>query len=377
MQEIQEFVPAKLFEGKDWYIAFYAFNPEKEKLTIKRIKINRIKSVAEKRKYAKELINKINSKLYKGWNPFIDPEASKSYNKLSDAINLFWRIAEKKLNEGIISEETYRDNVSYLKNLQKWLDEKGHGDIYIYKLTRELAIEFLDYIYIEKGRAAVTRNNYLAALSIFATFLIEKKYLKARFTDGITKIKPGTKKRKKLNDVDVERLRSYLQKERPYYLLACELIYYTFIRPKEMSLIKLNNINFFKGTIFIPKENSKNKKDAIVTIPKKVGQLMIDLKIHEYPSSSYLFSSDFKPGEERKSEKQFRDYWAKVREKLKFPDSYQFYSLKDTGITKMLKKVGDPIIVRDQARHHSISITNLYAEGELKKAEPHIYNLDY
>lgn len=377
MHELQEFIPAKLHEGKSWFIAYYAYNPEINKLARKRVKINRIKSVAERRKYARDLINRINSKLYTGWNPFIDPEASKSYHKLSDALNHFWKISSKKLNDDVIREETFRNYVSYPKNLQKWLNEKGYGDIYVYKLDKKLITDFLEHIYIERDSAAITRNNYLTVLRILANFLVEESYLKSKFTDGITNLKKGSKKRKPLQAEDMAKLRNHLQKEHPYYLFACEMLYYTFVRPKEMSSLKISDIDFMKGAIKVTGDKAKNRKDAVVTIPKKLGQLIIDLKINKYPSSSYLFSDDFKPGIKRKSEKQFRDYWLKVRKKLNFPDSYQFYSLKDTGITEMLRKVGDPLVVRDQARHSSISITNIYAEGDLQKADPRISELDY
>jgi len=377
MQELQQFIPAKLHEGKIWYISFYAFNPEKKALSRKRIKINRIKSVKERRKYARDLINRINVKLYSGWNPFIDPETSKSYHKLSDALNHFWKVSEKKMADDVIREETYRNYISYPRNMQKWLNDTRKGDIYIYKLDKQLINEFLEHIYIERDSAAITRNNYLAVLRVFATFLIDHNYLKHKFTDGISNLKKGSKKRKSLLSSDLLKLRNYLNETNRHYLLACEMEYYTFIRPKELSELRINQINFAKGTILVTEQTAKNRKNAVVSIPKRLGRLLIDLKIYQYPSDNYLFSENFKPGTIKKSEKQFRDYWLKVRKTLKFPETYQFYSLKDTGITDMIHMVGDPLIVRDQARHHSISITNLYADGDLQMANQMISNLDY
>lgn len=64
----------------------------------------------------------------------------------------------------------------------------------------------------------------------------------------------------------------------------------------------------------------------------------------------------------------FRDYWLlNIRKELKFPDSYKFYSLKDTGITNMLK-THDRITVRDQARHASILETDKYTPHDLMLA---------
>jgi hypothetical protein len=49
-----------------------------------------------------------------------DPESKKSYKKLSKAVENFLHIGEKKLNDDVIRPETYKDYISYLRNLQKW-----------------------------------------------------------------------------------------------------------------------------------------------------------------------------------------------------------------------------------------------------------------
>lgn len=378
MHTIQQFYPAKLHEGKTWFISYYAYNPLSKKLERKRIKINRIKSVSERRKYSKEIINTINVKLYSGWNPFIDPDAKKSYTKFSEALNHFWKIAEKKLSEDTIREDTYRDYVSYPKNFKKWLDETKKGDIYIFELDRKLIIEFLNHIHIERNNSAITRNNYLAFFRIFATFLIDNDYIKHKFTEGIASLKKGKKKRKQIEPEHLESLRTYLYKKNKYYLLACEIEYYLFIRPIELSKIKISDIDFIKGTIKIDETISKNRKTALVTMPLRLVKLIDELNIKEIDPDFYLFSENFRPGKKFKSDKCFRDYWLRnIRKDLNFPDSYQFYSLKDTGIRHMIKQVGDVVSVRDQARHSSISITNIYTDGELLKANDSIKRLDY
>ena len=53
----------------------------------------------------------------------------------------------------------------------------------------------------------------------------------------------------------------------------------------------------------------------------------------------------------------------------------KFYSLKDTGITNMLKSNMDVLSVRDQARHSSISITDMYTPANVNKVNKAI--LDY
>ena len=95
---------------------------------------------------------------------------------------------------------------------------------------------------------------------------------------------------------------------------------------------------------------------------------MIFAPVHE---RYYLFSDKCVPGKGRRDEKQFRDYWnLHVRKDLRLPACYKFYSLKDTGITNMLRANTDPLSVRDQARHSSLLITNTYTPLDIKEANP-------
>ena len=143
-----------------------------------------------------------------------------------------------------------------------------------------------------------------------------------------------------------------------------------------MAKLKLSNFNLAKQTIFVQDSVSKNRKDGLITLPAKVIHLMLDLNIFNSPDDYYLFSDNFKPGKTEKSEKMFRDYWRyHVRKHLKLSDKYKFYSLKDTGITNMLRHY-DVLSVRDQARHSSILMTDIYTPHDIQVANELIKNYD-
>ncbi|HAT80153.1 MAG TPA: integrase, partial [Flavobacterium sp.] len=120
----------------------------------------------------------------------------------------------------------------------------------------------------------------------------------------------------------------------------------------------------------------KNRKNDIVTLPKNIVDSFLDLKIYEYPNDYYIFSKNFIPGPDQTSSKQFRDKWLSIRKALKFPVSYQFYSLKDTGITNLMGILKDTRQVRDQARHSSIAITDIYTPHNSMVGNENIKKLD-
>lgn len=378
LKEIKSYTPPKLHTGKEWYIGFTAFDPSRNDMRRKKIKVNFIEKIGERRKYADNLIIRLNSKLERGWNPWIEAEHGKAYHTFNDVCAHYKRYIAKMYADEVYREETYISYNSYIVNLERWNGLRKNKITYIYQFNAEFIEDFIEHVYIERDNSAQTRNNYLSFIRMFCSWLVQHRYAKEKASDGFMMI--GKRKIKKertiIADKDMIRLRDYLEQKDKYYMLSCYMLHYCFVRPKEMSLLKLENFSLKNQTLFIGEDFSKNRKNATVTLPAKVIHLMIDLKIFDYPGSWYLFSHKFKPGKEYHSEKQFRDFWSTyVRKQLKFPASYKFYSLKDTGITNMLRKY-DSITVRDQARHADILMTDTYTPHDLQEANDLIKNHD-
>jgi len=371
IKELVAYTYPQLYTGKEWYIGFYAFDPAQNKMRRKKIKINFIKTAGDKRRFARAIVQRISAKLDQGWNPWIEAEHGKAFHTFTEVCDHYRRYINKMFADNVYRQETHTGYTSYLRNLEKWNAERKHPITYIYQLDTSFLVEFLEHVYIERDNTPQTRDNYLTFLRVFSTFLKQNQYVKVKPTDGISGLGKRMKKKKRtiIEDADMIRLYEHLNKTNKHYLLACYILHYCFIRPKEMSYITLGQISLNRQTIFIPDSTAKNKKDATVTLPEKVIRLMLDLEIFKNNTDSdYLFSDDFRPGREYKSEKRFRDYWLRnVRKPLNFPANYKFYSLKDTGITSMLRKY-DNLTVRDQARHATILMTDTYTPHDIMKA---------
>ena len=373
--EIKGFTPPKLYTGKEWFIGFNAFDPALGSMHRKKIKLNHINKVTDRRRYATDLIGKLFTELQKGWNPWIEKESAKAYTTFREACNHYRRFLDKMFADGNYRDETYTGYVSYLKNIEGWNNARKVPITYVYQFDRQFITDFLDYIYIDKGNAAITRDNYLGFFRVLSGHFLQHQFVKVKPSDGILSLGKHSKKKQRtiISDVDMIRLYDHLSATNKYFLLACYILHYCFIRPKEMSQLRLSNFSIQRQTVFIPDTVSKNKKDGTVTVPAKVFNLMIDLKIFESPGDYYLFSAEMKPGKEFRDEKQFRNKWLKLRKILTFPDTYKFYSLKDTGITSMLREY-DSLTVRDQARHGSILMTDTYTPHDIVLANHLLLN---
>lgn len=367
-------------KGKVKYVSFYVLDPEsiiKGEPKMKRIRkrFDRYKTVKERDEAALRFREEVSAKLKSGWNPLIAESANRGFTSFDDAVGQYIRHLTKLNKEHALKDKTLVDYRNRLERFCEYKEERPEKIIYIYQVDRVFVEGFLDYVYLDRDTSSRTRNNYQRWVSSFCTWLVNKGFLKENPTVGIALIREEEKKRGTLTKANLKEMKEYLQDKNPDFLLACMVHYYTLIRPGELAAIRLDDVSIKEQTIYIGKEISKNRKDAKVTVPRKVLQMMIGRGVFNHPSHYYLFGKRFVPSEEKADGRIFREEWARMRKALHWPDSLQFYSLKDTGITNAIDRVG-LTVVKDQARHSSIDITNKYIRKEQMKAHPEYLDYD-
>lgn len=362
-------------KSKEKFVYFYVLDPQslldgKPKLKRIRKKFNIHSSAKANDADAMRYMAEVNRKLETGWNPLMETNSRKSFTLTDDVLKAYEKYLKKLLKDEVITSKTYTDYSSREKMLSEYM--RAHAIPYIYMFDTQYVEGFLEYMYVERDVSARTRNNYLVFLSSMSTWMVESGYLNNNPCRIIKSLRNKEKFRKALSDADRDKLFTHLQNCDPYFLLACKFHYYTLIRPKEMAELHVSDISIADRKVYVSSKISKNRRDGVATLPDVLIKLMIELKVLEKPSSFYLFSKDFEPGEKKKESRQFTERWDKVRDELKFPKEYQFYSLKDTGITNIINKVGLNV-AKDQARHSSVAVTNAYASKEQQKAHPELF----
>jgi len=369
VQAARQFDPPVYKEnGAGGYIEFRAYDPERGKMRRKTMKINRVKGVTNRRTYARRVIKRLTEQLNNGWNPWIANDTG-DLTVFDEVVKRYESHIEKMLASGYYRKETYDGYKSYVKIMREYISKK-RPTYYVYQFNRSFCVDFLDYVFIERDNGAQTRNNYLNFLRVFSGFLVEKGYLESKPTDGISPIsKRLYKKERECIPLDVVgRIADYCREKEPDFLFACYLLYYCFIRPVEMTRLKVRHFNLKACTLTIPGELSKNKTTQTITLPKKVIQYGIDIGVFSAPMEDFIFSYKLKPGRVEIDPKHFRDHWDNVRQALKLKKEWKFYSLKDTGITEMCDRNVAPRQVKDQARHSTLAITDIYLQKSAKNA---------
>ena len=282
--------------------------------------------------------------------------------------------------EKMLRDKTLYGYLRMLDMFNSWNTGQASPIYYAYQFDYRILARFTDWLWIERKLSVTTRDNYVTWLKLIGEFLRDKNFCSDNPADRLKlmgkKVKCD-KNRTVIPKDQMIRLSRWCADNNRYYQLACYILYYCFVRPREMSCIQICHLNIYKGTLFIPGVNSKNGKDGTVTLPDKVIKLMLDLDVFSAPGDYFLFSKDMRPGEEYVRPKQFSDYWmSRIRPQLNFPEEWKFYSLKDTGITDLIQDNTDLLSVRNQARHHSLLMTDIYTPHDIAEANEEIRHRD-
>lgn len=370
-----KFIPPRLTEGQEWYISYYAIYPATGKLRRVKIKLNRIKLISQRRLVGRQLMSDITKKLLAGWNPFVESEAPKAFHFIFNVFETFLKIHEKESEK-----HTYRCYKSYIKILKEYLLRNNFSNqMYISHFDRRLASDIMLEIKEDPKYSFVTFNNYLKFFKLLFNWMMQYNYVSINPFDHIKRIptKMLKKIRVTLSEKERERLKDYLIAQgNNNYLVMCLLCYYCFLRPNEITQLRVKDIDLQKQVIYISADIAKNDKDSIRTIPDAMMPYVSKLKLN-CPPDYFLFSLRprffFEPGRIPAEGRLIGRYWSDfVRPALGWPMNIQFYSLKDTGITNML---GDGVavnFVQGQADHSSMSVTSIYAKKRNGKAQEDI-----
>lgn len=354
------YYPAYLTEGKIWYITFYVECPYSGKMIMKRIKVNRIKSIPERRKYARNLVKELNIRLANGWNPIIEDTKAKHFHTLASAVETYKKTKYKELEANSI-----RSYESYLKKLTEYIEHIDQN-MYCISFDKDKASEFMLWIKEDPKIGNRTYNNYLKYYQTFFMWMQEVNYISINPFRGLPKVsKKLTKKnRKYIPSKELNMITDYLAKHNPRFLAASMLMYYCCLRNGDLCYLKPSSFDMKNKLININADETKNDNDSKRVIPKALEKYLDILNIENTPRDWYLFSGKnytFDAGKEQLNSRYFSKYWSdKIRPALKLPMNLQFYSLKDTGITNLLSDGVSPAAVQGQADHSSLEVTTQY-----------------
>jgi len=359
------YIPAVLHKSKDGYrIEYYVTNPITLKMTRQRMRVDKIfKAYAKKRDaliHINGIIESINAKLRCGYNPYFQADDSRLYEKLSTVAEKF--LAEKKKE---LRPDTVRSYSSFVTMFLCYFNRLNQNQT-ASMVNKTLAIQYMDYIYTERNVSNRTYNNHIKMARVFWNWCVEKCYAKENPFSQLKLKRKEEKKRILIPAESRKQMRNYLTNNNKGLLLVSWLIYYSLIRPTEIRRIKVGDVSLANHCIAIRGDNAKNHHTRYATITDEIEHFLVENDYLTVPQNLYLIGNSYRPSETMASHTHFGRDWIRMREAIGLPAQMQLYSLRDTGITEMLKSGIPDLTVMQHADHSDLGITSIYA----KHADP-------
>jgi|WetSurMetagenome_2_1015567.scaffolds.fasta_scaffold07430_5 integrase len=367
MENIYPFKAAKLndcdgnLSGR-WYIEFYVWNVQKNRLDRKRFyDVNNYVTLEERKSYANRKVREINELLAEGYHIDVNKiseteiEEIKSYT-VTEAIEYALKIKRSSLRG--TSYPSYKGAV---KRILEWSKDNRIATSDIAHFDRLKAVYFDDYLLVECKYAAKTVNGIISYIKSLFQILVDRELILNNPFKNLKKHKEGdSRKNLAYNEAQIKKIKKLISENDKQLWLFIEFIYYCFLRPNEVRQLKYNYIKLDEKKIFVPNFVSKNGKDGFITIPETFCNELINLKFKDN-ENKYVFQgeNDSTPISKNMMGLRFRN----LIKELKLDKDHTLYSWKHSGVVAAYKAGIDIKTIQSQCRHHSLEQTDIYLKS--------------
>lgn len=364
--------PAVLVKSDRWYIEYYAWNPRKgPKLQRVRHRIQRIlkkyKSQADKKAMAMKMVMHINDQLRSGYNPFYEKNEINGFAKISEAFADYLKVYQKNRRKTSVVWAQ-----GMIKRFEKWLSDRYPEIIYIALVDKDVAIKYIDFIYIECDTQKRNRKNNVDFWTTVFTWLKNRGYVKKNPFLAVERIKVDPDEKRKIR-TPIEKdsrkaIIDFFGENYPGFLYVINYLFVCMIRRTEMTKLRVKDVSLEDQTIFISSTIAKNRRSRFATIPDTFMPFMKKLRLGKRNPEHFLVSKNFTPGLHPIKPKRISTVWALMRKKTGIPKENQFYSLRDTGVIDYLESGVDNKSLKDHADWQSYDMIGVYANHIKPKA---------
>lgn len=351
---------AEIVQGKEIYVKFSVWDKETNTLILRRLHRLEGKSRKEKIQDAERKVKEINRLLIAGFTLGEKEEKTVLHPRLlGPAIK---EAAEIKLSL------TGKQNGRSIKGIKARFLEHLTGEkldsLPLSQVSKKHIYHFLDQIKRVRNLSNRTRNNYKESLSQIFEIMVQREWIETNPCAGVASLRTASVKHVAYTSEQRQTLESYLLKHNyPLYLFT-RMIYHGFLRPVEVTRLRIQDVDLDRGIILVPVEAAKNAKQMPVVITAGLRKDLTEFLERfrgDLPGRAFLFSKGFKPGLTHYHRNRFSEaHRAALEETGLYGSGVSGYSWKHTGVTNAYLSGVDIVSIQKQCRHHSLSETETY-----------------
>lgn len=373
-------------DQKTWYVEYRCFNSKTEKLDrFRHYKgFSRKNTDDEKQAYANELVKYYDLKLKSGWRPwdsekYIYQDAIQ-YQSITDHFG-----SSKKDNshlrkylsdflherKKILSPKSYESYLSKTRLFCQWLEQNGYAELRIFEISNMILKQFFTYLIDKRKLDKITVAKYKQNLGAMFRYFKNAKLLDTVPMENL----PAARKIKDMSarpmmDADIKTYLEYMASNDKQMFLASLFQFFLCCRPgRELREMKIGDIDIYNKVVYIRLDTGKTGSRQI-SMPDALIEICENYKLDRFNREFYVFARGGGPGSELLGKNHFGNRFREVRDLLKLPKSYKFYSFKHTGAGKLLESGATFAELMNHLGHTSVESTIAYVRrhfGEQSK----------
>ncbi|MBU3012272.1 site-specific integrase [Polaribacter vadi] len=258
--------------------------------------------------------------------PLEESETTKMF--FSEAFDFALELKQKE-----VSKTTLNDYKRKIKKFLGWLEINQPKKKYIDQIKRKDILDFLNSILLKTSPR--TRNNYKSDLSSVFQVLKNNELVKENYLKTVKTLNTKPEKNKRYTNQQQKEIFIYLEKEDPLLLLYIQFIYYGFMRPLEVSRLKIKDIDLENRTMQFQSKTNKVQTKRIPEILIKKLPVLSHLN-----QDDFLFTPEKIGGDWIANEYNRRDHFTKrfskiVKNQFNLKENYGLYSFRHTAVTRL------------------------------------------
>lgn len=303
--------------------------------------------------------------LLSGWDPRVNkyPMFKDDFDKMrqltfTGAIDYCLLVKKKTLSK--LSCYNYEYTARAMK---KAAISAGYGDTLVTLIERRDIRMIISEAKDINAWGSKARNQNLAILKAILSVLVDEDRIRFNPAKGIKAEKqPERTPYKRLTPEEKEKIVEYLSVKSLEFLEFILFIYDTGIRPKELLMLKISDINLISRQIIVREEVAKTNKSRVIPITDDILKVLLRREVHSIEKGWTLFSNNkFLCGPNPFTHTAGNRWWRKlVMRDLKI--DCKLYSLKHLGADDKLL-AGVPIrALKNLFGHTSEQMTEKYLE---------------
>lgn len=357
-----------IYKGdKQWYVYYRVIDPNtgQYKMFKDRGGLNYIKNIKDREREAEVLREAYLERLKAGWSPFgnvpgADEEETPASLRQKPMTSVFFRFIEMKRK--VLDNQTIRAYLYVLRKFEMWLKTESKYYTGAPYFSAIQAQQYADHLY-KRGLSGKTINNQIKTMGTLFIMAIDRGIADSNPFAKISALPENDGSNYPFTEAQKQQLKEYILEHDPALWRVVKFVYHTFIRPVELTRLRVSHIDLRTWQIIVHSKLAKNKKQMAVDIPESFRDEILAMGLQDMPADWFLFSKGLQPGAKQLRRIEFTKRHSKVLRACNMGPEHSLYGWKHTGNIDSYVAGIDILELMKQNRHQSLEQTMTYLRG--------------